>query len=190
VGVRECGVCAHVAGLLAARLRRALCRAARRLPSLQCNLARPCSRQQEGAGAGAQSWADRPVGQLSLGEYLATARRLCLCRQGDWAVKLERKGSPPPPPPPPPRPLPPGGAGQSQDANEGQAATSANAVAGREQDMVYAVGSHAHRDGESGRGKSVMYGWMPWKKKEVSLCVCVSVCVCVCKICMCVYVCL
>jgi hypothetical protein len=49
--------------------------------------------------------------------------------------------------------------------------------------MIYAVGSHAHRDGESGRGKSVMYGWMPWKKKEVSLYVCVCV-VCVSVLCV------
>ena len=172
-------MCAHVAGLIAARLRRALCRAVRRLPSLQCNLARPCSSQQEGAGEGAPSWADerkhgdeRPCGQLSLEEYLATARRLCLSRHGDWAVKLERKEDSPPPPPPPPRPLPPGGAGERQDA---KTATSPNAGADSEQDMMYAVGSHAHRNGESGREKSVMYGWMPWKKKEVSLLVCVCI---------------
>ena len=140
-----------------------MCRAAHacRLPSLQCKLGSDREEQQQHdseAGAGPSpdertpGGAARPCGQLSLGEYLAAARRLCLRRQGDWAVQLAQKGSR-------------GGAAQRQDEKEGTAVATVDAGGGR--DMLYAVGSHAHnRDGESARGKSIMYGWMPGKKKE------------------------
>ena len=81
----------------------------------------------------------QPFTGISLQEYLAAARRLCLRRDGNWAVQLQQKRS------------------KAQTGKDRGDTTP---------DMTYAVGTHAHRRQGCEEQANSMYGWMNRKKKE------------------------